>query len=73
MKKEKKNLTQLFFPIFLELLCMMLTGAADTFMLSSVGDQAVGAVGTANTYISIFLIMFSVISSGMVTDLPLRF
>ena len=66
MKKEKKNLTQLFFPIFLELLCMMLTGAADTFMLSSVGDQAVGAVGTANTYISIFLIMFSVISSGMV-------
>lgn len=66
MKNEKKNLTQLFFPIFLELLCMMLTGAADTFMLSSVGDQAVGAVGTANTYISIFLIMFSVISSGMV-------
>lgn len=66
MKNEKKNLSQLFFPIFLELLCMMLTGAADTFMLSSVGDQAVGAVGTANTYISIFLIMFSVISSGMV-------
>ncbi len=45
---------------------MMFTGAADTFMLSFVGDQAVGAVGTANTYISIFLIMFSVISSGMV-------
>lgn len=66
MNKEKKTLPQLFFPIFLELLCMMLTGAADTFMLSSVGDQAVGAVGTANTYISIFLIMFSVISSGMV-------
>ena len=66
MNKEKKSLPQLFFPIFLELLCMMLTGAADTFMLSSVGDQAVGAVGTANTYISIFMIMFSVISSGMV-------
>lgn len=65
MNKEKKNLTQLFFPILLELLCMMLTGAADTFMLSSVSDQAVGAVGTANTYISIFIIMFSVISSGM--------
>lgn len=66
MSNEKKTLRQLFFPIFLELLCMMLTGAADTFMLSSVGDQAVGAVGTANTYISIFIIMFSVISSGMV-------
>ena len=44
---------------------MMLTGAVDTLMLSSVGDQAVGAVGTANTYINIFLILFSVISSGM--------
>ena len=28
--------------------------------------QAVGAVGTANTYISVFIIMFGVISSGMV-------
>lgn len=44
----------------------MLAGAVDTLMLSSVGDQAVGAVGTANTYISVFIIMFSVISSGMV-------
>ena len=38
----------------------------DTLMLSSVGDQAVGAVGTANTYIGVFIIMFGVISSGMV-------
>ena len=66
MAAEKKTLPQLFFPIFLELLCMMFTGAADTLMLSSVGDQAVGAVGTANTYINIFIIMFSIISSGMV-------
>ena len=34
--------------------------------ISSVSDQAVGAVGTANTYISVFIIMFGVISSGMV-------
>ena len=38
----------------------------DTLMLSSEGDYAVGAVGTANTYISLFIIMFSIISSGMV-------
>lgn len=44
----------------------MLAGAVDTLMLSSVSDQAVGAVGTANTYISNFIIMCSVISSGMV-------
>ena len=62
---EQKKLHQLFFPIFFEILFMMLTGAVDTLMLSSVGDQAVGAVGTANTYISIFIIMFSIISSGV--------
>ena len=44
----------------------MLAGAVDTLMLSSVGDAAVGAVGTANTYIGVFIIMFSIISSGMV-------
>lgn len=44
----------------------MLAGMVDTIMLSSVGDNAVGAVGTANTYISVFIIMFSVVSSGMI-------
>lgn len=63
---EQKKLHQLFFPIFLEILFSMLAGAVDTLMLSSVGDQAVGAVGTANTYIGVFIIMFSVISSGIV-------
>ena len=56
MENKKYRLMPLFFPIFLELLFMMLTGAVDTLMLASEGDQAVGAVGTANTYISIFLI-----------------
>ena len=66
MINEKKSLPQLFFPIFFETLCSMLTGVVDTLMLSSEGDQAVGAVGTANTYIGIFVIMFSIISSGMI-------
>ena len=34
-------------------------------MLSAVNNDAVGAVGTANTYIGMFIIMFSVITSGM--------
>lgn len=63
---DKKRLHQLFFPIFFEILCSMLAGVVDTLMLSSEGDQAVGAVGTANTYISVFVIMFSIISAGMV-------
>ena len=62
----RKKLHQLFFPLFFETLFMMLAGMVDTLMLSSEGDYAVGAVGTANTYISLFIIMFSIISSGMV-------
>ena len=62
---HQKKLKQLFFPIFFEILFMMLTGAVDTLMLSTVGDQAVGAVGTANTYINVFILMFSIISTGV--------
>ncbi len=66
MEGERKNLKQLFIPISLEILCYMLAGMVDTAMLSSVSDEAVGAVGTANTYIGLFIIMFSIISSGMI-------
>ena len=51
MEQRRKNLTQLFIPICLETLLYMLSGMVDTMMLSSVNDQSVGAVGTANTYI----------------------
>ena len=61
-----KSFTKLYIPIALETLCYMLAGMVDTIMLSAVGDDAVGAVGTANTYISVFIIMFSVVSSGMI-------
>ena len=66
MKGERKSLVQLFVPISLELLCFMLAGMVDTMMLSAVNNDAVGAVGTANTYIGMFIIMFSVITSGMI-------
>ena len=45
MAVERKTLTQLSVPICLETLFYMLSGMVDTLMLSSVGDQAVGAVG----------------------------
>ena len=66
MEGERKTLTQLSVPICLETLFYMLSGMVDTLMLSSVSDQAVGAVGTANTYIGVFIVMFGVISSGMI-------
>lgn len=61
-----KSFTKLYIPIALETLCYMLAGMVDTIMLSTVGDSAVGAVGTANTYINVFIIMFHVVSSGMI-------
>lgn len=65
MERQNRTLGQLFVPICFETLFYMLAGVVDTLMLSSVSDQAVGAVGTANTYIGMFIIMFSVITSGM--------
>lgn len=61
-----KSFIKLYIPIALETLCYMLAGMVDTIMLSTVGDNAVGAVGTVNTYINVFIIMFHVISSGMI-------
>ncbi len=65
MDNRQKGLRQLFFPIFVEVLFFMLVGSVDTLMLSSVGDDRVGAVGAANTYLSVFTISFSVISTGV--------
>lgn len=65
MSNKKFRLMPLFLPIFLELLFTMFAGVVDTFMLASESDQAVGAVGTANSYIGVFLVMFSIVSSGM--------
>lgn len=44
----------------------MLAGIVDTLMLSRLSDAAVGAVGTANSYLGVFFIFFGVISSGMI-------
>lgn len=63
---KSRSFLKLYIPIALETLCYMLAGMVDTIMLSSVGDSAVGAVGTANTYIGVFIIMFNVVSSGMI-------
>lgn len=65
MENRQKGLKQLFFPIFVEVLFFMLVGSVDTLMLSGVGDDKVGAVGAANTYLGVFTISFSVISTGV--------
>ncbi len=65
MDNRQKGLRELFFPIFIEVLFFMLVGSIDTLMLSNVGDDKVGAVGAANTYLGVFTISFSVISTGV--------
>lgn len=60
-----RTLARLFWPICLETSCMMLSGIVDTLMLSSIGDLAVGAAGTANTYMTLLIMMFNVASVGM--------
>ena len=57
-----KKLLPLFVPIFLETFFLMLSGMVDTFMLSHVGDAAVGAVGTANSYLGVFFLLFAVMA-----------
>lgn len=64
-KKDKKLFT-LFVPIFLEVFLLMLAGIVDTLMLSGVSDEAVGAVGSANTYLGLFAIVFTIIASGLI-------
>lgn len=66
-RNSSKKLFALFLPIFLQTLLMMLSGMSDTLMLSSISDKSVGAVGTANTYIGMFFILFNVISAGLVS------
>ncbi len=61
----RKNIIQLFWPIFLETLLMTLAGSVDTWMISNVSDNAAGAIGTSNTFIALFVISFSIISSGV--------
>ncbi len=66
MTNQRKGLIELCIPIALETFLFMFTGIVDTLMLSTVGDQAVGAVGTANTYMSNFTVLFNIASAGMV-------
>ncbi|MEI2394897.1 MATE family efflux transporter [Paenibacillus phytohabitans] len=63
-KPKEFNLIKLTWPIFLELFLFMLMGSVDTFMISSVSDDAVSGVGGANQIIAIAILVLSVIGNG---------
>lgn len=60
------SLAALTWPIFLELLLLMMMGNADVIMLSIYSDYSVSGVGVANQIIQFAVVMFGVISSGAV-------
>lgn len=62
--EKSLNLARLTWPIFLEVFLFMLMGSVDTFMLSSVSDDAVSGVGAANQMITIAIIVLEVIGNG---------
>lgn len=63
-QEKQLSLFQLTWPIFLEIFLFMLMGLLDTFMLSSVSDEAVSGVGTANQFIHIAILILEVIGNG---------
>jgi len=68
--KEKKGylgigLMALAIPMFLETFLKSLMGTVNTFILGQYSDNAVAAVGVANQYMNMVIIVFTVMSSGM--------
>jgi len=64
MNSENKKFFKLTWPIFLEMLLLMLMGNIDIFMLSRYSEVAVVAASIANQYIQFSIVMFGFVSSG---------
>ena len=64
---QNQKLLLLFIPIFIETFLLMLCGLVDSFMVSRISDDAVGAIGTANSYLSMLFLVFAVISNGLLS------
>ena len=64
---KNQKLFLLFVPIFIETFLLMLSGMVDSFMVSRISDDAVGAIGTANSYFNMLFLVFAVISNGLLS------
>lgn len=59
-----KALRDMIVPLLLEQLLVMLVGIADTFVISSAGEAAVSGVSLVNQFNTIFIYLFTALSSG---------
>lgn len=64
MKNRNYSLWALSWPIFIELFLQFLLGAADTFMVSEISDDAVAVVGFSHQLFNALTVLFTVIASG---------
>lgn len=68
MKKQidplKLSIFTVTWPIFLEILLLMLLGNIDVWMLSQYADDAVASVGVANQLLNMSITMFGFVSAG---------
>lgn len=61
---RKTTLFSLTWPIFVENFLRMSLGNVNTFMLSRLSDNAVGAVGVANQIINMVLMIYGIVGNG---------
>ncbi|MCC8111369.1 MAG: MATE family efflux transporter [Ruminococcus sp.] len=61
---SNKDLKNLIVPLFLEQLLVALVGIADVFVIGFVGEAAVSGVSLVNSFNTIFIYLFTALSSG---------
>lgn len=61
---SNKSLRAMIIPLFLEQLLVMLVGLADTLIVSYAGEAAVSGVSLVNQFNTVFIYLFTALSSG---------
>lgn len=61
---SNKTLKEMIIPLFLEQLMAMLVGMADTLVVSYAGEAAVSGVSLVNQFNTIFIYLFTALTSG---------
>lgn len=61
---SNRDLKAMIIPLFLEQLLVMLVGMADTLVVSYAGEAAVSGVSLVNQFNTIFIFLFTALSSG---------
>jgi len=64
LPEQKKELLRLSWPLMVETLLVMLIGNVSTILLANFSDDAAGSISVANQVISMFHLVFMIISTG---------